>query len=352
MGSDAEFNTFALNSIVKKIYCFIFVVGWPFLSLMAQKDSSVTATETAGIVADSMQKSDTANRFLGLDTLQHQQLVKDSIAMDSISRKPVVDSSWAASKVAVNSPGFSWQVLDRSRYFDFASTPIKKEGASLKQFHGKENIFYLLIFLLLAFAILRQAFPKYFRDLFSVFFRTTLKQSQLREQLLHAQLPSLLTNIFFALSAGLYINFMITKYDVLSGENFWIIYAYACLGLLGIYLVKYIGLKLSGWMLGLKNVTELYIFIVFLVNKMIGIFILPLLVLLAFTAGEMYTISLTVSWCLLGAAYLYRNILAYSAVHNQIKVNPFHFFLYFCAFEIAPLLLLYKGLLVFFNLSA
>jgi len=41
----------------------------------------------------------------------------------------------------------------------------------------------------------------------------------------------------------------------------------------------------------------------------------------------------------------YRFIISYRPVRSEIKVNRFHFFLYLCAFEIAPLLLIYKVLL-------
>ena len=117
-------------------------------------------------------------------------------------------------------------------------------------------------------------------------------------------------------------------------------------------MVKFLGLKIAGWVLGIKEATDSYIFIVFIINKMIGVLLLPFLIMLAFSEGRIYSVSLTISWCLLIAIYLYRFILTYSVIRNQIKVNPFHFFLYFCAFEIAPLLLVYRGLLVFFDVTA
>jgi hypothetical protein len=60
---------------------------------------------------------------------------------------------------------------------------------------------------------------------------------------------------------------------------------------------------------------------------MIGILLLPFLLILAFSTGDVYSIGLTVSWCLVAALLAYRFILTYGAVRNQVKVNPFHFFL-------------------------
>jgi hypothetical protein len=85
---------------------------------------------------------------------------------------------------------------------------------------------------------------------------------------------------------------------------------------------------------------------------MLGILLLPFLVILAFAVGDVYKVGLTLSKCLLGGMLLYRLILSFGAIRNQVRVNIFHFFLYICAFELAPLLLVYKGLLLYFGLSA
>jgi hypothetical protein len=79
--------------------------------------------------------------------------------------------------------------------------------------------------------------------------------------------------------------------------------------------------------------------------------LLPFLILLAFSEGNLYVVSFTLSWGLVACLLLYRFILTYAAIRNQVKVNPFHFFLYLIAFEIAPLLLVYKGLLLFFGIT-
>jgi hypothetical protein len=227
---------------------------------------------------------------------------------------------------------------------------IKSETkiSSRKTFTGKELLFYYLVFLFLLFGLLREAFPKYFFDLFRVFFRTTLKQKQVREQLLQSALPSILMNGFFVLTAGMYINFLLVYFRFSVSGNFWLQYLYCVLSLCCIYLVKFIGLKISGWLFNIKGATESYIFIVFIVNKILGILLLPFLVLLAFTTGNFYQAVIVLSWIGVGLLYCYRFFLTYGTVRNEIKLNPFHFILYLAAFELIPLLLIYKMLLIIF----
>ncbi len=57
--------------------------------------------------------------------------------------------------------------------------------------------------------------------------------------------------------------------------NRWLLLFYCCLILTAIYIGKFILLKMIGWMFNIRSAADTYIFIVFLVNKMMGIY-LPL----------------------------------------------------------------------------
>lgn len=235
--------------------------------------------------------------------------------------------------------GFVWKPV--------AAAPVIMEIPRIV--NGKEYLFYLLLLLLVVFAVLRIVFPKYFSDMVRLFFRTTLKQKQLRDQLMQTPLASLLFNAFFVLSGGLYITFIASYFSIDPLQNFWLTFLYASLGLAACYFVKYAGLKICGWLFSMDESADAYIFIVFIINKMAGILLLPLLPILAFSEEKLRSGAFVFSWILLGGLVLYRFILTYGALRNQVRLNLFHFFLYICAFEIAPLLLVYKALLIFFN---
>jgi len=224
---------------------------------------------------------------------------------------------------------------------------ILKEGDK-KNFIGKDWLFYYLILLLILFGFLRRAFAKYFHDLFRVFFKTTLKQRQTQEQLLQSPLPSVFMNGFFVLSAGLYANFLLSYFQLSVTENFWLQYLYCAGTLASIYLVKFIGLKITGWLFNVSNATDSYIFIVFIINKMLGIYFLPFLLLLAFATPSLYHAAMIISWFGIGLLLIYRFILSYGAVRKEVKLNSFHFVLYILGFEVVPLLLIYKLLLLIF----
>lgn len=286
---------------------------------------------------------------------------KDSILKDSIPGKPDLLQIKDSTAVADSLPSMTDSLLlndslqglqpsgllQNKQVKKTSETDFLKEGEK-KSFSGKERLFYYLVFLFLLFGLLRRAFEKYFSDLFRVFFRTTLKQKQVREQLLQSPLPSIFMNGFFVLSAGLYINFLLWHYQVSVTENFWLQYLWCAGGLSAVYFTKFIGLKITGWLFNLKEATDSYIFIVFIINKMLGIMLLPFQLLLAFTDEPLYSGALVFSWVGIGLLLIYRFILSYQAVRKEVKLNSFHFVLYVFAFELIPLLLIYKLLLAIF----
>ena len=292
----------------------------------------------------------------------------DSLRKDSLRPKPhpkkITDSTRITTKAIFQIDSLhlkdSLRVIDSLRLVQQTSDSLKrkstekqmpaqilKEGDK-KVFSGKEYLFYYLVFLFILFGLLRRVFAKYFYDLFRVFFKTTLKQRQTQEQLLQSSLASVFMNSFFVLSAGLYVNFLLQYFHLVISDNFWLQYVY-CIGALGIiYLVKFIGLKITGWLFNVSNTTDSYVFIVFIINKMLGIFLLPFLLLFAFANDPLYSSAMLISWIGLGLLLIYRFILSYSAVRKEVKLNSFHFILYILGFEVIPLLLIYKLLLIIF----
>lgn len=210
---------------------------------------------------------------------------------------------------------------------------------------NRDLMFYVLIALLLYFALIKVLFGKYLSNLMSLFFRVTMRQQQIREQLLQTPMASLLLNILFVVSGGLYIAFLSEYYKFGSVESIWLLWLYCSIFLSVVYIAKYFLLKFAGWIFGVSGASDTYIFIVFLVNKMAGIFLLPVLIILAFPHPDFQSLAITLSFIMLVFLFFYRFFISYRPVRSEIKINRFHFFIYLCAFEVAPLLLIYKVLL-------
>lgn len=267
------------------------------------------------------------------------------IAKDSLARRDSLETirlnKLTAAKIAAIQT-----LLKQNKQFRFGAAP-QKRLISERQSASRDTLFYFLCGLVLYFAILKLAFSKYLSNLFTLFFRVTMRQNQIRDQLLQTPLPSLLLNILFALSGGMYLNLVLFHFKMNPDPAFWLSFSW-CVGIVSLlYLGKMLILTTMGWIFNVRNATNTYLFIVFLVNKMIGMFLLPFLFILAFPHPAIISGMITLSFILVIALFFYRFIISYRPIRSEINVGRLHFIIYLCAFEIAPLLLIYKVLLIF-----
>lgn len=211
---------------------------------------------------------------------------------------------------------------------------------------SKDQLFYLVSALMLFGAFIKLVFPKYFQNMFRLFFQPTFRQKQTREQLLQNNLPAFLYNLFFIFAAGAYVA-LLAQYFKVANENFVILFLYSTALLAISYIIKYIFITFSGWVFNAKEASDTYIFVVYLINKIMGILLIPFILILAFSRKQVIDVGITVSILLISLLFLYRYIISYAPVKREIKVSPLHFFLYICAFEITPLLLIYKVLAIY-----
>ncbi|WP_245562203.1 DUF4271 domain-containing protein [Niabella aurantiaca] len=240
------------------------------------------------------------------------------------------------------------QILAGHPYYAFSAQPIITPYSKRHKQTGEEIYFYTLAGIMLLFAGFKTAFAKYFEDLITLFFRRTLKQRQLQQQLSQNTLPSFLFNILFVFTAGYYLALMAEQ---LAGNEqaypFWQLFSFAAIFVSFAYLAKFFLLKLFGWLFKLQHLTDAYIFLIFLVNKILVLFLLPVIVVTSLGGTGIKTIIWTLSWLIIGALFLYRFTVAVQMVQKSNKVSLFHFSIYFIAFELLPAFVIYKFILHF-----
>ena len=215
----------------------------------------------------------------------------------------------------------------------------------VNQVHVTENddiLFYALIGVFLFLGVLKTIYPTYFRSLYRSFFRPANNKLQSKENVSQNNVSSLLFNLFFVISAGLCISLWAKYTGVLTKIPFWLLWCYASLILVIAYLIKYLVILLSGWVFDMQQEATSYNHIVFLVNKVIGLAILPLILLLAFPTNTIITTAATITLSVIGLLLIYRYVISFSIIRSSLKVSPLHFFIYLCAIEVVPILIIYK----------
>jgi Domain of unknown function (DUF4271) len=236
-------------------------------------------------------------------------------------------------------------LLDSSSFLNVNGKP---ESLQVLPQNSKNNItvlFYVIAFLMLIFGLIRSFYDRYFTTLFRVFFNTTLKQNQLTDQLVQAKLPSLVFNILFVLATGFYVFALINLYKgqkvIINKNN--VSQLILCISfVLVCYVVKYWGLLLLGWLADYKPEAKTYIFIIFLLNKIVGVLLLCTLPFLFF--ANSHTNHYVIVGSIIGVLLLLllRYYRSFSILQGQLKINVFHFLLYIIALEVVPFAIIFK----------
>ena len=212
----------------------------------------------------------------------------------------------------------------------------------------KDALFYLLVGMILIYGFVNNIYPQYFQKLFSQFSQSSMRMMQNREQLLQNNFASLLLNLCFILSFSLMASLLIYNRHLLP-ISFWLVYFYLCLFFTSLYLGKYICLEIAGAIFSTKELVKTYVFVVFMINKVLGILLLPFILILAFANPIYFPAAIIGAGGLSVLLFLYRYLFSLTSVRNKLHISSFHFFLYLCAFEILPLMILYKLVLQYFG---
>ncbi len=307
---------------MKKVYFFSIVFLFPLLlfsqqdNLAPAKDSlPVLKIDSSLIAADTTLKNDTTSP-------QHSPLTAVQLYHTKLS-----------------------EILHQNIYLNSSGRPERLTTGE-RRAATDDLLFYIIAGVLTLIAFFRYVYARYLNTVFRVFFNTSLRQSQLTDQLLQAKQPSMFFNLMFTCIGGIYIYLLLRWYNWLP-EGRMIFYITVCAGaLLLIYIIKFIVLKFTGWVTGYNEAVGTYIFIIFLINKILGILLIPFIVVLAFADSIVKLPAAIISLLLVGLMFLLRFFRSFGLLQNRLKVSRFHFFLYIVGVEILPLLLIYKGLLV------
>ncbi len=268
-----------------------------------------------------------------------------SILADSLA---IADSLRLADSLAALVPVLP--VKDTSTYAKWMLhplLPLQKEALwkidDPKITRGKESQFYLLVGMFALLAFIRVAFARYFTNLFALLFQASFRQKQTREQMAQDNLASLFLNILFFASGGLYITLLVQYYHW-ADVGFWWLFMLCALTLMAVYSIKFLFLRFTGWAFQSSQAASTYAFVVFLINKIAGVLLLPIVLIMSFSLPGIQEIALGLASGLLILLFLYRYFISAGNLRNILKVNFLHFSLYLCAVEILPLLLIYKVL--------
>jgi hypothetical protein len=204
-------------------------------------------------------------------------------------------------------------------------------------------MFPVIIIVVGMFTWLRIYYNKFFLRFFSAIFNSNITNQIVRDENVLVQRASVVLSVAFYLVMAMFLYILSIHYNWLSSMSTGIVrFVFLALIVAAAYAFKFIVLKITGYIFDLGKETSSYIFTVFLINNIQGIVLFPLIVLLLFGHAGAGNIIIIPAIVIAVSAYLYRLARGVQIGISVPGFSPVYLFLYLCALEIAPLIVIVK----------
>ncbi|MCK4879596.1 MAG: DUF4271 domain-containing protein [Bacteroidales bacterium] len=161
--------------------------------------------------------------------------------------------------------------------------------------------------------------------------------------LLQKQLDNVLY-LFYFLSMAFLLYYIELRVDLRPYElQGGLLYLFNLALLAGIFSGRVLLLNIAGILFNHIRIFREYLYNIFIFNKLSGLAVLPLIFLLIYTRGTLQELFFWITIFVLSCITVMRLIRGVVFSYRK-EVSVFYLFLYLCALEIAPLVLLYRWL--------
>ncbi|MEE9437939.1 MAG: DUF4271 domain-containing protein [Saprospiraceae bacterium] len=239
-----------------------------------------------------------------------------------------------------------------SNPFDVSHIPIrrsklKEEGNALKSTKNIETevtssntfIFWLLLFSSLLLSIVINTQKKAIQKIVKSITNENRLKLNFREDKKGLNGHYLFMYAVFFINASIFTYLAIGHFYNLTG---WLVFKYCAMCVVFIYLAKHIMIWILNITFPFQKEISLYGFTIESYNIFLGIILIPINLIVAFSHYNIATSVLFLGIGIIGVLLILRSIRSLLLASVHIQNSLFHFLLYLCAFEILPMLLFFK----------
>jgi hypothetical protein len=202
----------------------------------------------------------------------------------------------------------------------------------------------IIIFLVMSFTCVKIFYSKILFQILNAFVNNNTANQIIRDENILVQRASILLSVICYVVLALFA-FKVSDYyeyhNTVIGNGFSR-FLFIALFIALAYSLKMIALKIFGFIINKDKPVASYIFNLFLINNVLGIVLLPILLILTYVNFQYSAYMLFGAIGIVMLFFLYRlfkGILIWTSVSHY---NLLYLFLYICALEIAPLLIIIK----------
>ncbi|MFK7771972.1 MAG: DUF4271 domain-containing protein [Saprospiraceae bacterium] len=196
----------------------------------------------------------------------------------------------------------------------------------------------MLIFLALSLSVYRTHITKAYH----AFTNENVLRMLHREKGTVAYIPYYILYMIFLFNLGVYIYLLLRYYNLtpeISNLSLLMMTGGIATGLV---LLKHLVINILGWVFPIEKETSIYSMTMTIFGIILSIVLFVANVIIAYAPPQIIPIVIYFSFIIIGIVYFFRSIRGLSIASKFLNRNKFHFFIYLCAVEIAPVLILWK----------
>jgi len=207
---------------------------------------------------------------------------------------------------------------------------------------GNVGLLGFIFAMLLIFAILKNAFSKQLSAIVQSFFSNRALNNINKEDNLFSSWPFLLLFVQFGFVFGMFF-FLVAQwrdmYQAKEGFKFFFTISFT---IIVFYALKLVVLRFLGFLFNVQKPVGEYISILYLSYFNASLLFIPLVVSFALSPLKYGEVYIVLAVLLLGVIFTFQLLRAGVTILSNNKFSKMHLFLYFCALEICPILILIK----------
>ena len=202
-------------------------------------------------------------------------------------------------------------------------------------------VIYAVLFSFLGIALLRMAYSRFLQPVLAavVSHKETINLYNNRNSI--TQNTFLIMHFLFAINGGLFLYLTGYHFDILPEIGHFYTFLLLAAGIFLIYQIKFLILYLLGFFFDQVKAFSEYIHTISLYNKFLGILLLPVLAGMVLMNEQFTGIFIYTGAAVIAMSYIVR-VIKGAGIILEKGFSVFYMFLYLCALEILPLLVVYK----------
>lgn len=220
--------------------------------------------------------------------------------------------------------------------------PTKKTAIlTVEPLSGKFKL-WMTIFLVTLLTVLVNIYNSVLVKIYRSFLNDNFLKMVHRDYGTVTMIPYLILYAFSLIVTGIFL-FVVLNYYEISFFSTAIMDLFACIGgVFAVFITKHLVLQIIGAIFPITKEIEQYSFTIIIFGIIVGLFLLPAILLISYAPPNLTITLIYGTFIAIGLVYLYRILRSLFIGLKYISLHKFHFFVYLCTIEIAPLLVLMK----------